>query len=249
LTEDTHLSADAGRWPVAAAGQPSAVAGGATTTAIPSRSATTVAVLSRSTTAAAAILLPICDDSGHPFPIGDDGSHLLPIGNGGNISSSSISNTSNTVLMFLSGFFVNGPYALITTAVVADLGTQDMIKGNLRALATVTAIIDGTGSVGAALGPLLTGYISTRGWNSVFVMLILATSLAGTFVIHIAKAEVVSKIVHSSAFHVALSYWLLLCNYLDYHYLLLQFACKQADIYDLKVTQLQGVRYTLSPPG
>ncbi|MQL91629.1 hypothetical protein Taro_024243 [Colocasia esculenta] len=64
-----------------------------------------------------------------------------------------------------------------------------MIKGNLRALAAVTAIIDGTGSVGAALGPLLTGYISTRGWNSVFVMLILATSLAGTFVIHIAKAE------------------------------------------------------------
>ncbi|MQM18895.1 hypothetical protein Taro_051898 [Colocasia esculenta] len=106
----------------------------------------------------------------------------------------SISNTSNTVLMFLSGFFVNGPYSLITTAVAADLGTQDMIKGNSRALATVTAIIDGTGSVGAALGPLLTGYISTRGWNSVFVMLILATSLAGTFVIHIAKAEVASKI-------------------------------------------------------
>lgn len=102
----------------------------------------------------------------------------------------SISMQLNISLMFLSGYFVNGPYALITTAVSAELGTQDMIQGNSRALATVTAIIDGTGSVGAALGPLLTGYISTRGWNNVFLMLICSTSLAITFLIHLAKAEV-----------------------------------------------------------
>ncbi|CAL9187600.1 unnamed protein product [Musa hybrid cultivar] len=105
----------------------------------------------------------------------------------------SISMQLNISLMFLSGYFVNGPYSLITTAVAADLGTQDVIKGNSRALATVTAIIDATGSVGAALGPLLTGYISTRGWNSVFLMLICSTSLAITFLIHLAKAEVSSK--------------------------------------------------------
>ncbi|XP_074566465.1 putative glycerol-3-phosphate transporter 5 [Curcuma longa] len=99
----------------------------------------------------------------------------------------------NISLMFLSGYFVNGPYSLITTAVSAELGSQDMIQGNSRALATVTAIIDGTGSVGAALGPLLTGYISTRGWNNVFLMLICSTSFAITFLIHIAKAEVSSK--------------------------------------------------------
>ncbi|ONK59604.1 uncharacterized protein A4U43_C08F8170 [Asparagus officinalis] len=99
----------------------------------------------------------------------------------------------NIFLMFLAGYFVNGPYALITTAVAADLGTQDMIKGNSRALATVTAIIDGTGSIGAALGPLLTGYISTRGWNSVFIMLILSNSLAIVCLVHLAKAEVISK--------------------------------------------------------
>ncbi|KAF2285674.1 hypothetical protein GH714_007042 [Hevea brasiliensis] len=44
-------------------------------------------------------------------------------------------------------------------ALISDLGTQDLIKGNSRALATVTAIIDGTGSVGAAIGPLLAGLI------------------------------------------------------------------------------------------
>ncbi|XP_072991937.1 putative glycerol-3-phosphate transporter 5 [Typha latifolia] len=105
----------------------------------------------------------------------------------------SLSMNHNIGLMFLSGYFVNGPYSLITTAVAADLGTQDTIKGNSRALATVTAIIDGTGSVGAALGPLLTGYILTRGWNSVFFMLIVSTSFAIMFLVNIAKSEVVSK--------------------------------------------------------
>ncbi|GFP87161.1 putative glycerol-3-phosphate transporter 1 [Phtheirospermum japonicum] len=71
-----------------------------------------------------------------------------------------VSMTLNVILMLITGMFVNGPYALITTAVSADLGTHTSLKGNLRALATVTAIIDGTGSIGAAIGPLLTGYIS-----------------------------------------------------------------------------------------
>lgn len=104
----------------------------------------------------------------------------------------SISLYFNIGLMFLSGFFVNGPYSLITTAVAADLGTQDLIKENSRALATITAIIDGTGSIGAALGPLLTGYISTGGWNNVFIMLIFSNSLAIMCLIHLAKAEVIS---------------------------------------------------------
>ncbi|KAK8954878.1 putative glycerol-3-phosphate transporter 5 [Platanthera zijinensis] len=99
----------------------------------------------------------------------------------------------NMGLMFLSGFFVNGPYSLITTAVAADLGTQDLIRGNTRALATITAIIDGTGSIGAALGPLLTGYISTTGWNNVFIMLIFSNLFAIMCLIQLVKAEFISK--------------------------------------------------------
>ncbi|MCO5608123.1 hypothetical protein L7F22_062329 [Adiantum nelumboides] len=64
-------------------------------------------------------------------------------------------------------------------AVSADLGTRETLKGSSRSLATVTAIIDGTGSVGAALGPLLTGYLSKAGWNSVFGMLSLSSTVAG----------------------------------------------------------------------
>ncbi|XP_069737871.1 uncharacterized protein, partial [Phaenicophaeus curvirostris] len=84
----------------------------------------------------------------------------------------------SVVMLIVCGALVNGPYALITTAVSADLGTHECLKGNAKALSTVTAIIDGTGSVGAALGPLLAGLISPTGWNNVFYMLIAADVLA-----------------------------------------------------------------------
>ncbi|KAL3532244.1 hypothetical protein ACH5RR_005765 [Cinchona calisaya] len=106
----------------------------------------------------------------------------------------SVSMLLNISLMFISGLLVNGPYSLITTAVATDLGTQSVIKGNSRALATVSAIIDGTGSVGAAIGPLLAGYISTRGWNSVFFMLIMSILLAGLLLIHLVKNEIKGKL-------------------------------------------------------
>nr|AKN21659.1 slc37a-3 [Schmidtea mediterranea] len=80
-------------------------------------------------------------------------------------------------LLIICGLLVNGPYALITTAVSADLGSQNG-KHDSRALATVTAIIDGTGSLGAALGPFLTGLIVPTGWSNVFVMLIIADLMA-----------------------------------------------------------------------
>lgn len=48
----------------------------------------------------------------------------------------------------VAGGLVNGPYALITTAVSAELGTHSSLKGNSKALSTVTSIIDGTGSIG-----------------------------------------------------------------------------------------------------
>eukprot|EP00057_Strongylocentrotus_purpuratus_P027774 XP_011682248.1 PREDICTED: sugar phosphate exchanger 2 isoform X1 [Strongylocentrotus purpuratus] len=86
-----------------------------------------------------------------------------------------ISFTVSITLMAITGFFVNGPYALITTAVSADLGTHPSLKGNSKALATVSAIIDGTGTIGAAVGPLLTGVLNpnndAEGWYKVFLML------------------------------------------------------------------------------
>ncbi|XP_071734318.1 putative glycerol-3-phosphate transporter 1 [Rutidosis leptorrhynchoides] len=99
----------------------------------------------------------------------------------------------NIALMLVIGMFVNGPYALITTAVSADLGTHKSLKGNSKALATVTAIIDGTGSIGAAIGPVLTGYISTQGWGAVFNMLMVSAFVAGLFLTKLVVAEVTAK--------------------------------------------------------
>uniref|UniRef100_A0A8C4GUN2 Glucose-6-phosphate exchanger SLC37A2 n=1 Tax=Dicentrarchus labrax TaxID=13489 RepID=A0A8C4GUN2_DICLA len=93
-------------------------------------------------------------------------------------------------MLLLCGGLVNGPYALITTAVSADLGTHESLRGNSRALSTVTAIIDGTGSIGAALGPLLAGVISPTGWNNVFYMLISADVLACLFLTRLVYKEV-----------------------------------------------------------
>lgn len=51
-------------------------------------------------------------------------------------------------LLLSVGFMVNGPYCLITTSISANLGTHPSLLGNAKALATVSAIIDGTGSIG-----------------------------------------------------------------------------------------------------
>ncbi|XP_039022580.1 putative glycerol-3-phosphate transporter 4 isoform X1 [Hibiscus syriacus] len=100
-----------------------------------------------------------------------------------------ISRATNILLMMIAGLFVNGPYALITTAVSADLGTHSSLRGDSRALATVTAIIDGTGSVGAALGPLITGFLSSKGWDTVFMMLNAGALIASLLLSHLVIAE------------------------------------------------------------
>lgn len=105
----------------------------------------------------------------------------------------SVSLPLNIGLMMLAGMLINGPYSLITTAVSADLGTHSSLKGNGRALATVTAIIDGTGSMGAAVGPLLTGFISGQGWGAVFAMLMVAALFSGLLLTKLVIGEVVEK--------------------------------------------------------
>uniref|UniRef100_A0A1I8F182 MFS domain-containing protein n=1 Tax=Macrostomum lignano TaxID=282301 RepID=A0A1I8F182_9PLAT len=78
--------------------------------------------------------------------------------------------THSIVLLFITGGFVNASVRFNHHRVSADLGTA--CGSSARALATVTAIIDGAGSLGAAFGPLLTGLIVRTGWRNVFYMLI-----------------------------------------------------------------------------
>ncbi|CAL1526632.1 unnamed protein product [Lymnaea stagnalis] len=83
----------------------------------------------------------------------------------------------NTVLMSLIGCLIGGAANLISAAVSADLGCQKQIQGDDRALATVTGIIDGTGSFGAALGQIAVPYLQTGlGWPSVFYLFMICVS-------------------------------------------------------------------------
>ncbi|XP_049824711.1 glucose-6-phosphate exchanger SLC37A2 isoform X2 [Aethina tumida] len=102
---------------------------------------------------------------------------------------SAVSLPINMFLLIIVGVFVNGPYALITTAVSADLGNHRCLEGNSKAMATVTAIIDGTGSIGAAVGPLLAGFISSYSWKYVFIMLMISDILALVLLLRLVKQE------------------------------------------------------------
>lgn len=96
-------------------------------------------------------------------------------------------NLNNMLLQSLVGLLVNGPYCLITTSVSADLGTR--LRGG-RAVATVSAIVDATGSVGAVVGPFLAGYLSTgASWWPVFLMLVASDGLATLCLARIVLAE------------------------------------------------------------
>ena len=65
-----------------------------------------------------------------------------------------------------SGVLVNGPYTLVSSAVAADLGSHPSLRGNPKAMSTVTGIIDGCGSVGAALQGVIIGLAGKRmGWT------------------------------------------------------------------------------------
>lgn len=101
----------------------------------------------------------------------------------------SISTLSNIIFQIIAGTFVNGPYALITTAVSAELGTK---VDNSNALATVTAIIDGTGSIGAAIGPFVAGFVSDndKKWQNVFYLMMIADLFALISLCRIAIQEI-----------------------------------------------------------
>mmetsp|Transcript_17873 Transcript_17873/g.15779 ORF Transcript_17873/g.15779 Transcript_17873/m.15779 type:complete len:191 (+) Transcript_17873:997-1569(+) len=85
-----------------------------------------------------------------------------------------VSNPSNYliyVLIFLTGFVVGGVFNVVAATAAADLAKGDSLKGNSKALATVSGILDGSGSLGAAFGSLTIGAIRNQSWNGVFIFL------------------------------------------------------------------------------
>ncbi|XP_060052671.1 sugar phosphate exchanger 3 isoform X2 [Erinaceus europaeus] len=99
---------------------------------------------------------------------------LLAIGSLVGYSHSPNDKSINVLLMTITGFFIGGPSNMISSAISADLGRQELVQGSSEALATVTGIVDGTGSIGAAVGQYLVSLIQDHlGWMWVFYFFIL----------------------------------------------------------------------------
>ncbi|XP_019649644.1 sugar phosphate exchanger 3 isoform X2 [Ailuropoda melanoleuca] len=108
---------------------------------------------------------------------------LLAIGSLVGYSRSPNDKSINALLMAVTGFFIGGPSNMISSAISADLGRQELIQGSSEALATVTGIVDGTGSIGAAVGQYLVSLIQDNlGWMWVFYFFILMTSCTILFI-------------------------------------------------------------------
>lgn len=90
------------------------------------------------------------------------------------------------LLLAFMGCLVGGPNNIITSAVAADLADDPSIKGNNRALGTVTGIINGSGSVTAAFGQLAIpvlykyGLANSVGYRYVWYFLIVCTVVGTT---------------------------------------------------------------------
>ena len=90
------------------------------------------------------------------------------------------------LLLAFMGCLVGGPNNIITSAVAADLADDPSIKGNNKALGTVTGIINGSGSITAAIGQLAIpvfykmGIADGVGYKYVWYFLIFCTATGTT---------------------------------------------------------------------
>ncbi|XP_025054703.1 sugar phosphate exchanger 3 isoform X1 [Alligator sinensis] len=116
---------------------------------------------------------------------------LLAVGALFGYSRSPDSKPINAVIMAVTGFFIGGPSNMISSAISADLGRQELVRGSSEALATVTGIVDGTGSIGAAVGQYLVSLIQENlGWMWVFYFFILMISSTVLFISPLVVREI-----------------------------------------------------------
>ena len=96
------------------------------------------------------------------------------------------------ILVPVCGAFIVACSNLVSTCVATDLAHHTEINEHTNAMATVTGIVDGTGSLGAASGQIVIGVLSKISWNYVFFGMIFV-GLVSIFVISIAKFEAESR--------------------------------------------------------
>jgi OPA family glycerol-3-phosphate transporter-like MFS transporter 3 len=83
---------------------------------------------------------------------------------------------------------------LESSAISADLGKHPAVKDDTDALATVTGIVDGTGSLGAAIGQTIIALIEkeTSSWTWVFYFLMVMLAGSAFFLLKLFVCDIVS---------------------------------------------------------
>lgn len=82
------------------------------------------------------------------------------------------------LFLFLLGASLTGS-SIVIAAIECDLGKQEILKNNQKALATVSGIIDGIAGFGSVLGQVLIGpVVDSAGWRVTFTMLTIATGMS-----------------------------------------------------------------------
>lgn len=81
-------------------------------------------------------------------------------------------------LTFFLGFFITGS-TIVIAAIECDLGKNEILKNNKKALATVSGIIDGFAGFGSVIGQVSIGQVeSVYGWKATFSMLTIVSFLS-----------------------------------------------------------------------
>ncbi|XP_030829394.1 sugar phosphate exchanger 3 [Strongylocentrotus purpuratus] len=104
-------------------------------------------------------------------------------------------NNWNALVMAIAGAFVCGVTHMIGSTIAADLGQRkDSLGQDKEALSTVTGIIDGTGTFGAAIGQVVIPMLKINyGWGSVFAFFVVMIGSAVFFISPIFIKEMRSK--------------------------------------------------------
>ncbi|EAR96454.1 MFS transporter (macronuclear) [Tetrahymena thermophila SB210] len=83
-------------------------------------------------------------------------------------------------VIFAIGFFLGGPYNILSAAISIDLAKQPALKGQKSALSTISSLIEGIGSLCAAITQII---IPQIGQNYVFVLFMTLISVSVIFLI------------------------------------------------------------------
>uniref|UniRef100_A0A158PA97 MFS domain-containing protein n=1 Tax=Angiostrongylus cantonensis TaxID=6313 RepID=A0A158PA97_ANGCA len=106
----------------------------------------------------------------------------------------------NAVIMMMVGVTVSGPYNLIVSTISIDLGSQPDLASNEQAMSTVTGLLDGTGSIGSAVGQFFIPIMQkTYGWSYVFYLFMALVSVCG-LLMNVQKPKTVEKVLRKVGF-------------------------------------------------